>query len=130
MARPASSAPTDVELQILRVLWQHGPCGVGLVHDQLQSSKHTNYSTTVKMLSVMLAKGLVKRDEGQRPHLYRAIWTRSRTGKSLLRDLTKKVYEGSVSSLVLQALASSRASDDDIAEIRVILERMENQSDE
>ena len=126
MPRPASSSPTDTELQILRVLWNQGPCGVGEIHEQLQNAKETNYSTTVKMLSVMLTKGLVRRDESKRPHLYRAVWTRERTGKSLLKTLTKKVYEGSVSSLVLQALSSSNASPEDIDQIRKILEEMEN----
>ncbi|MEO1526115.1 MAG: BlaI/MecI/CopY family transcriptional regulator [Planctomycetota bacterium] len=125
MPRPQSSSPTDTELQILRVLWNHQPCGVGEIHEQLHNAKGTNYSTTVKMLSVMLAKGLVRRDETKRPHLYRAIWTRERTGKSLLKTITKKVYEGSVSSLVLQALSSSKASAEDIEQIRKILEEME-----
>ena len=88
MPRPASSQPTEVELQILRVIWDRGPCGVREIHENLHSAKGTNYSTTVKMLSVMLAKGLVKRTESQRPHIYRAVWTRERTGKSLLKDLT------------------------------------------
>lgn len=130
MPRPASSSPTDVELQILRVLWQEGPCGVGRIHEHLHREKGTNYSTTVKMLAVMLAKGLVKRNENQRPHIYRAVWTRERTGKSLLSELTRKVYDGSVSSLVLQALSSSKASEEDIAQIRMILEEMESRDDE
>lgn len=125
MARHPSSTPTETELQILRVLWNLEPCGVGEIHEQLQSDKGTNYSTTVKMLSVMLAKGLVRRDESKRPHLYRAVWTRERTGKNLLKTLTKKVYEGSVTSLVLQALSSSKASEKDIEQIRKILEEME-----
>ncbi|QDV44259.1 Penicillinase repressor [Stieleria neptunia] len=129
MPRPANSTPTDVELQILRALWEYGPCGVGPIHECLHRVKGTNYSTTVKMLSVMLGKGLVKRDESKRPHIYRAVWTRERTGKSLLRDLAKKVYNGSVSSLVMQALSSSKASDEDIERIREILEEMENRDD-
>jgi BlaI family penicillinase repressor len=82
------------------------------------------------MLAVMLANGLVKRNENQRPHIYRAVWTRERTGKSLLSELTRKVYNGSVSSLVLQALSSSKASEEDIEQIRMILEEMENRDDE
>ena len=78
----------------------------------------------------MLGKGLVKRDETQRPHLYRAAWSRERTGKGLLKDLATKVFEGSVSSLVLNALSNSKASQSDIEEIRQILTEMENRSDE
>tara|TARA_R110002072_G_scaffold90692_3_gene202865 strand:- start:9317 stop:9730 length:414 start_codon:yes stop_codon:yes gene_type:complete len=130
MARSPVPSPTDVELQILRILWAHGSCGVGVIHEHLHREKGTNYSTTMKMLSVMLGKGLVKRDETQRPHLYRAAWSRERMGKGLLKDLATKVFEGSVSSLVLNALSNSKASQSDIEEIRQILTEMENRSDE
>ena len=130
MARPPSTSPTDVELQILRVLWQHDSCGVGLIHEHLHQAKGTNYSTTVKMLSVMLGKGLVKRTENQRPHLYRAAWSRERMGKNLLGELATKVFEGSLSSLVLNALSASKASERDIQEIRKILEQMENRDEQ
>lgn len=126
MARSPSTSPTDVELQILGVLWQHDSCGVRVIHEHLHREKGTNYSTTVKMLSVMLGKGLVKRTENRRPHLYRAVWSRERTGKSLIGELATKVFEGSVSSLVLNALSASKASERDIQEIRQILEQMEN----
>ncbi len=129
MARPPSTSPTDVEMQILGILWQHGPCGVRLIHEHLHREKGTNYSTSVKMLSVMLGKGLVKRTENRRPHLYRAAWSRERMGNSLLGDLAIKVFEGSVSSLVLNALSASKASERDIQEIRKILEQMENRDD-
>lgn len=130
MPRPPSSSPTDVEFQILRVLWDQPGCGVKVVHEHLHRKKGTNYSTTVKMLSVMLGKGLVKRTENTRPHQYRAAWTRERMGKSLLGELATKVFDGSVSSLVLNALSASKASERDIQEIRKILEHMENRDDE
>ena len=81
MPRPASSQPTDVELQILRILWELGPSPVREIHARLEAAKGTNYSTTVKMLSVMLAKGLVKRNEKAQPHIYRPALTRERAGK-------------------------------------------------
>jgi predicted transcriptional regulator len=79
MRRPCSSQPTEVELQILRILWELGPSPVRVIHQRLNQAKGTNYSTTMKMLSVMLHKGLVKRDENARPHIYRPTLTREKT---------------------------------------------------
>lgn len=125
MPRPEASRPTDVELQILRILWDLGPSPVREIHARLHADKGTNYSTTVKMLSVMLQKGLVKRDQEAQPHVYRPAQSRERTGKQLLSDLVHKVYEGSAMSLVLQALSSTKASKQELEEVRNLLDRME-----
>ena len=125
MARPASTHPTDVELQILRILWDLGPSPVRDIHKRLEADKGTNYSTTVKMLGVMLHKELVKRDEDAQPHVYRPALTREKTGKRMVRELIDKVYEGSALSLVLQALAASKASPADLAEVRKLLDSLE-----
>jgi predicted transcriptional regulator len=125
MPRPASSQPTDVELQILRILWDLGPSPVRAIHQRLQAEKGTNYSTTVKMLAVMLQKGLVKRDEAAQPHVYRAALSRAKAGKRMLSDLIDKVYEGSAMSLVLQALCSRKATQAERDEIRRLLDEME-----
>ena len=125
MARPASSLPTEVELQILRILWELGPSPVREIHNRLNAEKGTNYSTTVKMLGVMLQKGLLRRDESAQPHIYRAALTRKKAGKQMLSDLIDKVYEGSSLSLVLQALSSGKASKADLAEVRRLLDEME-----
>jgi predicted transcriptional regulator len=125
MARSPSVNPTEVELQILRVLWELGPSPVRLIHQRLEAARGTNYSTTVKMLGVMLQKGLVRRDESARPHLYRPILTRERAGKRMLRELVEKVYEGSSLSLVLQALSTNKASAEEIDQIRRLLDQME-----
>lgn len=125
MARPASPQPTEVELQILRILWDLGPSPVREIHARLHAEKGTNYSTTVKMLGVMLQKRLVKRDENTRPHVYRSAITRRKAGKRMLNDLIEKVYEGSSLSLVLQALSSSKATRAELAEIRRLLDEME-----
>jgi predicted transcriptional regulator len=125
MPRPASSQPTDVELQILRILWDLGPSPVRAIHERLKAEKGTNYSTTVKMLAVMLQKGLVKRDEEAQPLVYRAALSRERAGKRMLSDLIDKVYEGSAMSLVLQALSSRQATQAERDEIRRLLDEME-----
>ena len=128
MARPSSSQPTEVELQILRVLWERGTATVGEIHSVLKAAKDTNYSTTVKMLSVMLDKNLVKRDESVRPHLYRPMVTQQITQRKMLRDLIQKAYDGSASSLVLQALSSQKATKEQLAEIRRLLDELEGKS--
>src|SRR5712691_4796088 len=125
MRELGSSQPTAVELEILRILWELGPSPVREIHARLAESKGTNYSTTVKMLSVMLTKGLVKRDDEATPHVYRAALTRDRAGKKILSELIEKVYEGSAMSLVLQALANGKASREEIDEARKLLDEME-----
>lgn len=117
--------PTEVELQMLRILWDLGPSPVREIHARLNAEKGTNYSTTVKMLSVMLEKGLVKRDDAASPHVYRAAVTRHAAGKRMVRDLVDKVYDGAAMSLVLHALKSAKASPEELAEVRRLLDEME-----
>lgn len=125
MARPASSQPTEVELQILRILWDRGPSPVREIHQGLQADKTTNYSTTVKMLAVMLEKGLVRRDEAASPYIYRAAITQQRAQKKILDALVQKVYDGSRMSLVMQALSTGRTSAEEIEEVRALLDKLE-----
>ena len=128
MARPISAQPTEVELQILKVLWELGPSPVRDIHKRLESAKGTNYSTTVKMLSVMLQKGLAKRDEEAQPHVYRAALSRAKTGKRMLADVIEKVYEGSTMALVLQALSSTKATKEELKEVRRLLDQLKDES--
>jgi predicted transcriptional regulator len=128
MRELGSSQPTAVELEILRILWDLGPSPVREIHARLNAAKGTNYSTTVKMLSVMLKKGLLKRDDKATPHIYRAAVTRDRAAKKFLGELIEKVYDGSAMSLVLQALAGSKASQAEIDEARKLLDEMEGKS--
>ncbi len=130
MARSLSTQPTEVELQILRILWASGGSTAREVHNSLADieEKDTTYSTTVKMLSVMLEKGLVKRDESVSPQVYRAATSQKVTQRKMLGDLIDKVYDGSSLSLVLQALASRKASSGELAEVRRMLDELEGQS--
>jgi BlaI family penicillinase repressor len=125
MAKTRSTQPTEVELQMLRILWELGPSPVREIHARLNADKGTNYSTTVKMLSVMLEKGLVKRDEKASPHVYRPALTREKAGKRMLSDLIEKVYDGAAMSLVLQASASTAATKEELDEVRRMLDQME-----
>ena len=125
MARSVSTQPTEVELQMLRILWQSGGSTARQVHNEMTERKGTTYSTTVKMLSVMLDKGLVKRDESVSPQVYRAGAAQKVTQKEMLGDLIEKVYDGSSMSLVLQALSSSKASPEELAEVRRMVDELE-----
>lgn len=127
MARPASTQPTEVELQILRILWQRDGATAREVHNLLAEveDRDRTYSTTVKMLAVMLDKQLVKRDETASPQVYRAASSQKHTQKKMLRDLIEKAYDGSALSLVMQALSTSRATADDLAEVRRMVDELE-----
>jgi predicted transcriptional regulator len=122
--RKPSSQPTEVELQILRILWEESPVTARQIHNRLAEVRDTNYSTTVKMLSVMLDKGLVRRDDTVRPQVFRPASTQKRTQQRMLKDLIHKVYDGSTGSLVLQALASQKASPEELAQIRRMLDQL------
>jgi predicted transcriptional regulator len=117
--------PTEVELQILRILWELGPSVVRSIHQRLEAAKGTNYSTTVKMLSVMVEKGLLARDENKQPLVFRAVLTRERTGKKMVNDLIDKVFNGSSASLVLQALSTGKATPEELLEVRRLLDEMD-----
>ncbi|MFO7903865.1 MAG: BlaI/MecI/CopY family transcriptional regulator [Pirellulaceae bacterium] len=125
MARTASPQPTEVELHILRILWEHGDLTARQIHNHLTKDRETNYSTTVKMLSVMLHKGLIQRNQSVRPQLFRAAATQKRTQQRILKDVIQKVYNGSAGSLVLHALESKKASPEELAEIRRLLNELE-----
>ena len=128
MGKKRNNRPTEVELQILRILWELGPSPVRDVHARLNSEKGTNYSTTVKMLSVMLDKGLVRRDDQASPHIYRPAQSREKTGRRMLGDLIDKVYDGAAMSLVLQALATSKPTKEELNEVRDLLDELERRS--
>lgn len=120
-----SPRPTEGELEILHVLWTRDGCTVREVHDVLRPSISTGYTTTLKLLQVMHAKGLVKRDDAQRAHVYRAAVSKERTQKRFLLDMMQSVFGGSSSQLVLHALGSQRASREELDEIRRLLNKLD-----
>ncbi|KZC17214.1 transcriptional regulator [Rhodanobacter sp. FW510-R12] len=117
--------PTEAELQILHVLWARGACTVRDVHEVLRLGDGTGYTTALKLLQVMHAKGLVERDDSQRAHVYRAAVSKERTQKRFLLDMVQRVFDGSSSQLVLHALGSQRASREELREIRNLLNKLD-----
>jgi predicted transcriptional regulator len=130
MSRPAIPRPTDAELAILRVLWERGPSTVRQVHEVLSRERPAAYTTSLKLLQIMAEKGLVERDERDRTHIYRARLSEEQTQQQLVRDLADRAFGGSAAKLVLQALATRRASDDDLIEIRRLLDEARKEKEE
>jgi BlaI family transcriptional regulator, penicillinase repressor len=117
--------PTPGELEILRVLWERGPLSVRAIQSVLKEAKPTGYTTVLKLVQIMTEKGLVTRDESQRPQIYRARYPREHTQRQLLHDLAQRAFGGSVKALVLQALAGRRSSREELEEIEQLLDRMQ-----
>jgi predicted transcriptional regulator len=125
---PKPPSPTDAELEILQVLWEHGACTVRDVHEVLHERAGTGYTTALKLLQIMHDKGLVVRDESQRAHVYRAAVSKERTQKRFMSDMLRRGIDGSPSRLVLQALGDHKASRAELQEIRVLLDRLDDEA--
>jgi len=121
--------PTASELKILRVLWQDGPSTVRDVHAQIAAREELSYTTVLKQLQIMTAKGLVERDTQARAHIYKPVGSELQTQHELLGDFISRVYDGSSSRLVMQALGMSRpASQAELDEIDSLVRKLRRQS--
>jgi BlaI family transcriptional regulator, penicillinase repressor len=114
--------PTEAELAILTVLWERGPSTVRQVHEALADMRETGYTTTLKLMQIMAEKGLVKRDETARTHVYSAVAGAEQTQRVLVKDLVDRAFGGSAAALVLQALSSDGTSDEELREIRKMID--------
>ena len=129
MAEPTQDAspvrPTNAELEVLRELWALGPSTVREVHDRLSAAKPLAYTTTLKTLQVMAEKGLVTRDESKRSHVYAAAAPQDQTQRRLVGELLVRAFDGSLGAFVMQALSVKRATPEDLAEVRKLVEEYE-----
>lgn len=120
---PRPPLPTEAELDLLGVLWRHGP---GTVRDVQQAlGKEAGYTTVLKLLQIMHAKGLVTRDESRRTHVYAAAVQRDATEGGLVSELARRAFGGSAGRLVMRALSERTASPEELAEIRRLLDEVE-----
>ena len=119
--------PTEAELEILTVLWERGAATVREVHEAL-SGKGTGYTTVLKQMQVMVEKGLLKRSERFRSHVYEVRVPKERTQQLLARNLLQRAFDGSTKNLVLGALSSQKVSSSELAEIRRMLDEFEKGS--
>lgn len=123
-------APTRSELRLLHLLWEKGPSTVREIHDQIASESGVSYTTILKQFQLMHEKGLVQRETDSRAHKYSAIVERDKTCSGLLGDFLERVYQGSASELVIQALGMSRpASQAELDEIQRLIDNMKNAKD-
>lgn len=129
MTKTTTPRPTDAELAILRVLWTRGASTVRQVHDSLVRERPTAYTTALKMLQIMTEKGLVRRDERERTHVYHARLTEDQTQRQLVRDLLDRAFGGSAAKMVMQALSAKRASAEEMTEIRKMINQREAQDE-
>lgn len=119
--------PTESELEILQVLWTKGTASVREVHEELLKTKEAGYTTTLKLMQIMNEKGLVKRDDTFKTHIYQPAVSREKTQKHLLGKMIDSLFGGSATELVIQALGNHKASPDEIEEIEKILTALKNQ---
>jgi BlaI family transcriptional regulator, penicillinase repressor len=117
--------PTESELEILALLWELKEASVRQIHERLAVTKDTGYTTTLKIMQIMHAKGMVTRDEQNRSHIYRPDTNQKDTQNSLLKNLVKTAFGGSAQNLVMQALGQDHPSKEDLDEIRAFLDQLE-----
>jgi BlaI family penicillinase repressor len=115
--------PTDAELEILTVLWSRGPSTVRDVHEIITLRRRGQYTTVLKQLQVMAEKGLVRRDESQRSHVYAPARPREWTQRQLAGDLLNRAFDGSAKSLLVGALSALKASKKELAELHSLLDK-------
>jgi len=117
--------PTDAELAILRVLWHDGPCTVRAVQEALNRERPTGYTTVLKLLQIMTEKGLVRRDESKRAHVYKASASEEDTQTQLVDTLMERAFGGSAAQLVMRALSSKKTPKKELEKIRKMLDDVE-----
>lgn len=116
--------PTESELEILQILWEKGNCTVRDVHEILEKSKDSGYTTTLKLMQIMHEKGLVARDTSSKTHIYTALVNQQKTEQHLVNKMIDNVFNGSAARLVMQALGNHTASKDEIDSIKKYLDEL------
>jgi len=114
--------PTDAELEILTVLWSNGPATVRDVHDVISRRRPAQYSTVLKFMQIMAERGLVRRDERERAHVYEVAKPREWTQRQLAGHLLERAFSGSAKALLMGALSARKATKEELAEMRKLLD--------
>jgi BlaI family penicillinase repressor len=127
MARRKNSRPTDRELTILRILWDNGPSTVRQVNEAMNKDKNTGYTTTLKLMQIMVEKGLLLRDDSRFKHVYKPALTEEKTQKQLVGELLEKAFSGSAEKLVMRALSAKKVSAKELVSIKKMLDEFEGQ---
>jgi BlaI family transcriptional regulator, penicillinase repressor len=125
MATLAHRKPTSSELEILHILWERGPSTVREVHQALHEKRPIGYTSVLKLMQIMTAKGTVRRNEEQRAHVYEAVQPAETTKREMALDVLQRVFDGSASELMMHALAGRKATKEEIEEMRRLLNEHE-----
>ena len=129
MTAPKMIKPTESELEILQILWTRGLATVREVHEDLAQTKNVGYTTTLKLMQIMNEKGIVKRDDTMRTHVYKAAVNKEKTQKHLLSKIIDNLFGGSPTQLVIQALGDDnhKASREELEKIQALLDSLKKQ---
>ena len=125
MGKKIIQQPTDAELEILRILWDNGPSTVRSVNDQLNRTRRVGYTTTLKIMQIMTDKKLVIRNEDERSHVYSAAFEEKDIQNRLIDKIVDAAFGGSASRLVMQVLGNHKASQEELEEIRKLLNNLD-----
>ncbi len=119
--------PTESELEILRVLWDKKKATVREVHEELSQYKDCGYTTTLKLMQIMHEKGIVRRDDSSKTHIYESIVSKEKTQKQLVDKMVNSLFDGSATQLVMQALGNNSPSSDELNAIQQLLDNLKKQ---
>lgn len=119
--------PTEAELEILQVLWQHGPSTVRFINDKLSEQREVGYTTTLKLMQIMLEKGILVRNTDSKIHVYRAVVGESDTQQQLLDKFVEATFRGAAMKMVMQALGNHKTSPAELDEIKALIDKIEKE---
>ena len=119
--------PTESELEILRILWERTEATVIDVHEILSKTKDTGYTTTLKLMQIMHEKGIVKRDQTNKTHIYSPLLSREKTQKQFMGKMIDTLFQGSSTQLVMQALGNHKTSKEELEEIQKLIDNLKRQ---
>lgn len=122
-----NTKPTESELEILAVLWNKEAATVRVVHEELSKTKDSGYTTTLKLMQIMLEKGLVTRDDSSKTHIYQPAVSREKTQNQFLNRMIDTLFAGSSSNLVLQALGGHSASEEELEKIQELINQLKKE---
>ena len=117
--------PSENELKILQILWDQGPSSVRDVHEKISENKDSGYTTTLKLMQIMASKGIALRDTSSRTHIYSAALSEQKTKKDLLSRFISATFNGSSSSLVMEALGNGQTTQEELDEIKALISTIE-----
>ena len=127
MARKKNIGPTEKELQILSILWKYGQGTVREVNSKINLNENTGYTTTLKLMQIMFEKGLLKRDESSKTHIYKPTYPENLVQEEIVDSLLSRVFAGSTVKLVMSALSAKKVSRDELEKIKMLISQKESE---